>query len=102
MVRGAAEGYDWALRQAAGGRPVDEGFVKDVHERTALDCQPRTRGTYRTMPVYIAGSATAPARVEQVRPRQAGIPSPPNGSSLGLTSRARPRARDMRTAPASP
>lgn len=44
-ARGVAEGYDYALRQLAGGREPSVALVQDIHERTALDCRPRARGT---------------------------------------------------------
>ncbi|MCI6549001.1 MAG: Fic family protein [Coriobacteriaceae bacterium] len=59
-ARGIAEGYGYAMRGLAEGRPLDSGLVKDVHERMALDCQPAVRGTFRRVPVYIRGSRTAP------------------------------------------
>ena len=66
-VRGVSEGYDYALRQLAGGRELDASFVQDVHERTDLDCQPRTRGALRLGPVFIRGSRTVPVPASEVR-----------------------------------
>ena len=59
-ARGIAEGYGYAMRDLAHGRPLDSSLVKDVHERMALDCQPAVRGTFRRVPVYIRGSRTEP------------------------------------------
>ena len=66
-ARGCAEGYDYMLRNLEERRTFDESFIKDIHERTALDCQPRTRGTYRTVPVYISGLNAAAVSPEKVR-----------------------------------
>ena len=66
-VRGVVEGYDYALRQQSSGRPLDRALIQDVHERTALDCQPRTRGALRTGPVYIRGARTTPVPAVEVR-----------------------------------
>ena len=38
----------------------------NIHERTALDCQPPTRGMYRRHPVYIRGSEAVPANWQEV------------------------------------
>ena len=46
---------------------LQENFIKDIHERTTLDCQPRIRGTYRIAPVYIQGSLTEPVDPIQIR-----------------------------------
>ena len=48
-------------------RKFTENFIKDIHERTTLDCQPRIRGTYRIAPVYIQGSLTEPVDPIQIR-----------------------------------
>ena len=67
-VRGCAEGYDYALRRIEAGADIDVPFICDVHERTALDSQPRVRGLLRRIPVFIRGSETtpvAPARVSE-------------------------------------
>ena len=44
-----------------------ENFIKDVHLRCVLDCQPRCRGVYRNIPVVIRGSKIVPANVARVR-----------------------------------
>lgn len=66
-VRGVAEGYDYALRQLSEGRELSVALIQDIHERTALDCQPRTRGALRMGPIYIRGSRTAPVAAAEVR-----------------------------------
>ncbi len=66
-ARGGADGTAYANAQLAAGRPLSEELIKDIHERTALDMQPRTRRAYRSTPVFIAGSLTVPAEPSQVR-----------------------------------
>lgn len=66
-ARGIAEGCEYAHEALESGRSLSEDLVKDLHERTALDCQPRTRGSYRTTAVYISGSETVPASPVRVR-----------------------------------
>lgn len=66
-ARGIAEGCEYAQEALESGRPLTEELVKDVHEKTALDCQPRTRGSYRTSAVYISGSETVPASATRLR-----------------------------------
>ncbi|MFY9263798.1 MAG: Fic family protein [Actinomycetaceae bacterium] len=65
-VKGVAEGYQYALAQARNGRVIDEDFIKDIHERTALDCQPRTRGAYRQSAAMIAGSPVVVSAPHQI------------------------------------
>ena len=67
-VKGSYEAYELAMREIAEGRRLDEELVKDVHGLTALDIQPRNRGTYRVTQVYIANSLTVPAANESIRP----------------------------------
>lgn len=57
-VRGSFEGYDYMVRQLNVGRSLDTPLCQDIHERTALDLQPRARGSFRTVPVLISGSST--------------------------------------------
>lgn len=66
-ARGIAEGCEFSKRALEEGVPMSEGLIRDLHERTALDCQPRTRGMYRTSAVYIRGSETVPADPASVR-----------------------------------
>ncbi|MFC5370230.1 Fic family protein [Arcanobacterium bovis] len=72
-VRGVAEGYDYAMRDFAQGRELDEEFIKDIHERTALDCQPRSRGSYRLSAALIAGSQVVPSSPLQIREQMADL-----------------------------
>ena len=67
-ARGIADGVAFASAAFARGDKLTEDLVKDIHERTALDCQPRTRGSYRTHAAMIRGSRTGVAAPEQVRP----------------------------------
>lgn len=67
-VRGVAEGYDWARREMAKGRRIDAEFIKDIHERTALDAQPRVRGTYRSAAVLIVGAPFTPPAPLEIAP----------------------------------
>lgn len=64
---GVRDGYEYARSQLLGGRRVDAGFVCDVHERTALDLQPRLRGSYRTVPVVVRGSLLTPPDPLEIR-----------------------------------
>ena len=66
-VRGVAEGYQWAREQVSAGRDIDAGFIQDIHEHTALDLQPASRGRIRTMAVMIAGSGVSVSPPEDVR-----------------------------------
>ena len=66
-VKVSHEGYQFAMQEIYTGRPFDEEFIKDIHGLTALDIQPRNRGTYRAVPVYIANSLTVPASPDSLR-----------------------------------
>lgn len=66
-AKGCYEGSDYANITFLGLNKLTEDFIKDVHEKTALDCQPRTRGTYRISPVYINGSRTVPVDAYEIR-----------------------------------
>ena len=66
-ARGISDGVAFAQRAAEQGNSLSESLIKDIHERTALDCQPRTRGSYRMGAVYIVGSKTVPVAAAQVR-----------------------------------
>lgn len=65
-ARGVADGVAFMHRALAEELPLSEGLIKDIHERTALDCQPRTRGSYRSAAVWIRGSETT-APVHEIR-----------------------------------
>lgn len=41
---GIRDGCLYADRASNRGRELDENLIRDIHERTALDCQPMTRG----------------------------------------------------------
>ena len=70
---GIAEGTAWAHERLEEGAPVTEELIKDIHQRTALDCQPRTRGAYRASAVYIRGSASVPANPLSIRENMADL-----------------------------
>ena len=72
-ARGIADGVAFAHKLLERGAQLTEEAIKDIHERTALDCQPRTRGSYRTGAVYISGSETVPVAAAQVRPTMAAL-----------------------------
>lgn len=67
-VFGSYQGYEKALERILAGCELDEEFIKDIHELTALDVQPRNRGSYRTTQVFITGSRTVPAAQDSIRP----------------------------------
>ena len=64
---GVKEGCDLAKARLESGLDVDEGLIKDIHAFVALPYQPRTRGVYRVVPVYITNTQTVPANPDQVR-----------------------------------
>lgn len=66
-ARGIAEGCEFAASMLESTHPLSEELIKDIHEKVALDCQPRTRGSYRTTAVYIKGSETVPVSAIRVR-----------------------------------
>lgn len=66
-ARGIADGCAFISRALASGVSVSEDFIKDIHERTALDCQPAVRGMYRLVAVYLRGSKTVPADALKIR-----------------------------------
>lgn len=65
-ARGTADGMAYYRRMLVQNIGLSEDFIKDMHERTALDCQPSARGVYRRHPVYIRGSDTVPANWREV------------------------------------
>ena len=79
---GIRDGCHFAERARERGRALDEELIKDVHERTALDCQPRARGVYRISPVYINGSLTVTADPYSVRELMADLVFAANGTSM--------------------
>lgn len=66
-ARGCADGCAYIEKELENDRKFTENFIKDIHERTTLDCQPRIRGTYIIAPVYIQGSLTEPVDPIQIR-----------------------------------
>ena len=66
-ARGCADGCAYIEKELENDRKFTEDFIKDIHERTTLDCQPRIRGSYRIAPVYIQGSLTEPVSPIQIR-----------------------------------
>lgn len=66
-ARGIADGCAFSDKALADGIAMTEDLIRDIHERTALDCQPRTRGMYRLSSVYIGGSQTVTADPMSVR-----------------------------------
>ena len=65
-ARGTADGMAYYKRLLSESAGLTEEQIKDIHERTALDCQPATRGVYRRHPVYIRGSETISANWQEV------------------------------------
>lgn len=63
----SARGCAYIEKELENDRIFTEDFIKDIHERTTLDCQPRIRGSYRIAPVYIQGSLTEPVSPIQIR-----------------------------------
>lgn len=66
-AKGCFEGSEYANETFPASAELTEDFIKNIHEKTALDCQPRTRGTYRLSPVYIKGSRTVPVDAFEIR-----------------------------------
>lgn len=72
-AKGIAEGCAFSEQALEDGTPLSENLIRDIHEKTALDCQPRTRGMYRTSAVYIKGSDTVPVAPDMVRTHMADL-----------------------------
>ena len=66
-AQGNADGYAFVEEALASGKTLSEGFIRDLHERTALDSQRRARGTYRVAPARIIGSPVHPAEAIEIR-----------------------------------
>lgn len=47
--------------------PLDQDLIRDLHERCALDLQPRARGSYRSTPALIRASRTVPLAAHKIR-----------------------------------
>ena len=65
-ARGSADGMAYYKRALSENIEFSEELIKSIHERTALDSQPTTRGVYRRHPVYIRGSDAVPANWQEV------------------------------------
>ena len=65
-ARGSADGMAYYKKALSESIELSDGFIKNIHERTALDCQPAVRGVYRRHPVYIRGSEAVPANWQEV------------------------------------
>lgn len=66
-AKGCFEGCSYAVETISEYPQLTEDYIKDTHQRTALDCQPRTRGVYRMSPAIIKGSMTAPVDAFYIR-----------------------------------
>lgn len=87
-AKGIADATEYAAAALARGRALGEELVKDVHERLALDSQPRARGSYRTTPVFIVGSLTTPPSASRVREGMADLMFVMSNSRLPAPLRA--------------
>lgn len=87
-ARGVADGVAFMHQALAEGLLLSEGLIKDIHERTALDCQPRTRGSYRSAAVWIRGSETTTAPVHEIREYMADLLYQCEASSEHVLARA--------------
>ena len=76
------------LTARGAGGPLDEDLIKDIHERTALDCQPRARGVYRVTSVYINGSLTVTADPHCVRELMANLIFAANNTDMHPIAKA--------------
>jgi len=65
-ARGVADGLAYYKRALNEKIEFSEDLIRNIHERTALDCQPSTRGIYRRHPVYIRGSEAVPANWQKI------------------------------------
>lgn len=82
-ARGIAEGYEYARRSLDESRPLSAELIKDMHEWTALDCQPAVRGSF---------FSTRPRSTRcPLRPLGASFPSNRAPTALTLGSRCRIR-----------
>ena len=72
-ARGIADGCDFAERALEHKAPLTESLIRGIHERTALDCQPRTRGMHRSSAGYIRESETVPVEADLVRESMADL-----------------------------
>ena len=66
-AQGNADGFAYVEEAVTCGKTLSEGFIRDLHERTALDSTRRARGTYRVVPARIIGSPVHPAEAVEIR-----------------------------------
>jgi Fic family protein len=81
-ARGGGDGIAYYQKALAEGTEFSEDFIKNLHERTALDMVPELRGLYRTYPVFIRGSNTVPANWTEVRFLMKDLITAYNGSTI--------------------
>ena len=67
-ARGIFEGADFLEQARQEGRALDAALLRVLHERCALDLQPRARGAYRSAPAIIRASRATPADPYAIRP----------------------------------
>lgn len=67
-ARGLFEGADFLDLALEAGRPFNKELILDLHERCALDLQPRARGVYRNAPAIILAARTTPLSPHKIRP----------------------------------
>lgn len=67
-ARGLFEGADFLDRALDEERTLDKKLILDLHERCALDLQPRARGAYRNAPAIILAARTTPLAPHKIRP----------------------------------
>lgn len=72
-ARGIFEGHAFLEQVSEQKQPLSEEIIKDLHERTALDLQPRARGCYRSVPAIIRASRTVPLSALKIRPTMADL-----------------------------
>lgn len=66
-ARGIFEGWAFIQQALAVQTPLSLNFLQDLHEKVALDLQPRARGTFRSAPAIIRASHTTPADPLKIR-----------------------------------
>lgn len=66
-ARGLFEGSAFVDHCLNEGRALDESMLLDLHERCALDLQPRARGIYRNAPAIIVAARTTPTEPLRIR-----------------------------------
>lgn len=66
-ARGIFEGAGFLEERRLAGAAFDETLLLDLHERCALDLQPRARGAYRNAPAIIVAARTTPVAPLRIR-----------------------------------